>query len=43
MAAKANRASVSVIMPVLNEAAHLEAAVGSVLAQDFDGEIEPVS
>ncbi len=40
MAAKANRASVSVIMPVLNEAEHLEAAVGSVLAQEFDGQLE---
>lgn len=30
---------VSVIMPVLNEEAHLEAAVKSVLAQDFQGEL----
>ena len=27
-------------MPVLNEAEHLEAAVGSVLAQEFDGQLE---
>ena len=40
MAAKANRASVSVIMPVLNEAEHLEAAVASVLAQEFAGDLE---
>ncbi|WP_406286096.1 glycosyltransferase family 2 protein [Embleya sp. NBC_00896] len=34
--------SVSVIMPVLNEARHLEEAVGRVLAQDYPGEIEVV-
>jgi glycosyltransferase involved in cell wall biosynthesis len=38
--AKAKAPAVSVIMPVLNEAEHLEAAVGSVLAQDFAGELE---
>ena len=40
MAAKAKAPAVSVIMPVLNEAEHLEAAVGSVLAQDFAGDLE---
>jgi glycosyltransferase involved in cell wall biosynthesis len=40
MAAKANRPTVSVILPVLNEAEHLEAAVGSVLAQEFAGQLE---
>ena len=30
---------VSVIMPVLNEEGHLEDAVNSVLAQNFDGEL----
>ena len=40
MAAKAKAPAVSVIMPVLNEAEHLEAAVGSVLAQEFDGQLE---
>ena len=38
--AKAKAPAVSVIMPVLNEADHLEAAVGSVLAQEFDGQLE---
>ncbi|PRY01455.1 glycosyltransferase family 2 protein [Allonocardiopsis opalescens] len=33
---------VSVIMPVLNEEAHLAAAVGRVLAQDYPGELEIV-
>ena len=32
--------SVSVILPVLNEEHHLEAAVKSVLAQDYPGELE---
>jgi glycosyltransferase involved in cell wall biosynthesis len=40
MAAKANRPTVSVILPVLNEAEHLEGSVGSVLSQEFDGQIE---
>jgi len=40
MAAKANRPTVSVILPVLNEAEHLESSVGSVLSQEFDGQIE---
>ena len=40
MAAKAKAPEVSVIMPVLNEAEHLEAAVGSVLAQEFAGQLE---
>ena len=40
MAAKAKAPAVSVIMPVLNEAEHLAAAVGSVLAQDFAGQLE---
>ena len=40
MAAKAKAPAVSVIMPVLNEAEHLEAAVGSVLAQEFAGQLE---
>ena len=31
--------AVSVIMPVLNEEQHLEAAVKSVLSQDFEGEL----
>jgi glycosyltransferase involved in cell wall biosynthesis len=34
--------SVSVVMPVRNESAHLRAAVGGVLAQDYLGEIELV-
>jgi succinoglycan biosynthesis protein ExoA len=33
---------VSVILPVLNEAKHLRAAVGSVLNQDYSGEIEVI-
>src|SRR5690242_14025523 len=33
---------VSVILPVLNEAKHLRAAVGSILNQDYSGEIEVV-
>jgi glycosyltransferase involved in cell wall biosynthesis len=33
---------VSVILPVLNEAKYLRAAVGSVLSQDYSGEIEVV-
>ncbi|MGC0419121.1 glycosyltransferase family 2 protein [Embleya sp. AB8] len=33
---------VSVIMPVLNEARHLEEAVGRVLAQDYPGDLEVV-
>ena len=40
MAAKAKAPAVSVIMPVLNEAEHLAAAVGSVLAQEFAGQLE---
>ena len=40
MAAKAKAPAVSVILPVLNEADHLEAAVGSVLDQEFDGQLE---
>lgn len=32
--------SVTVIMPVLNEADHLEAAVSSVLSQNYPGELE---
>jgi succinoglycan biosynthesis protein ExoA len=34
--------AVSVVLPVLNEARHLRAAVGSVLDQDYPGEIEVV-
>ena len=40
MAAKAKAPAVSVILPVLNEADHLEAAVGSVLDQEFDAQLE---
>jgi succinoglycan biosynthesis protein ExoA len=36
------RPAVSVILPVLNEERHLSAAVRSVLAQDYPGEIEVV-
>jgi succinoglycan biosynthesis protein ExoA len=36
------RPAVSVVLPVLNEERHLRAAVGSVLAQDYPGEIEVV-
>jgi succinoglycan biosynthesis protein ExoA len=38
--AKAKAPAVSVILPVLNEADHLEAAVDSVLSQEFDGQLE---
>lgn len=34
------RAEISVIVPILNEAKYLEATVASILAQQFDGEIE---
>ncbi|WP_245617232.1 glycosyltransferase family 2 protein [Knoellia subterranea] len=34
--------AVSVVMPVLNEGPHLEAAVAQVLAQDYPGEFEVV-
>ena len=33
---------VSYVMPVLNEAGYLEAAVASILAQDYAGEVEIV-
>ena len=33
---------VSVVMPVLDEERHLEAAVSGVLAQDYPGELEVV-
>ena len=33
---------VSVIVPVLNEADHLEAAVRAALSQDYSGEIEVI-
>ena len=33
---------VSVVMPVLNEERHLEAAVAGVLGQDYPGELEVV-
>lgn len=36
------RPGVSVVMPVLNEERHLRTAVGHVLSQDYDGEIELV-
>jgi succinoglycan biosynthesis protein ExoA len=36
------RPSVSVVMPVRDEARHLRASVESVLAQDYDGELEVV-
>src|SRR4051794_38713829 len=32
--------SVSVVMPVLNEARHLGESVGEILAQDYPGEVE---
>ena len=32
--------AISVIMPVLNEATHLEAAVQSILDQNYSGELE---
>lgn len=35
-------AGVSYVMPVLNEAGHLERAVGAILAQEYDGESELV-
>ena len=34
--------SVSIILPVLNEEAHIESAMGDLLAQDYDGPIELV-
>ena len=34
--------SISVILPVLNEEAHLEAAVHSILSQDYQGKIEVI-
>lgn len=34
------RPSVSVVVPVLDEAAHIDAVAASVTAQDYDGEIE---
>lgn len=40
MAKPAEHPPVSVILPVLNEEHHLESAVGSVLAQEYPGEIE---
>ena len=40
MAAPAKHPAVSVILPVLNEEHHLESAVGSVLAQEYPGELE---
>ena len=44
MSASPNASSqpVSVVLPVLNEAKHLRAAVGSILDQDYPGEIEVV-
>jgi glycosyltransferase involved in cell wall biosynthesis len=44
MSSTSNKGSpaVSVILPVLNEAKYLRAAVGSVLNQDYSGEIEVV-
>ena len=33
---------VSVVVPVLNEERHLEAAVGRILGQDYPGELEVV-
>ena len=40
--AKVTSSAVSVILPVLNEENHLEAAVKAVLSQDFSGAIEVV-
>ena len=40
MAAPHKHPPVSVILPVLNEEHHLESAVGSVLAQEYPGELE---
>lgn len=37
-----SRPSVSVVMPVRDEATHLESAVAAVLAQDYDGPLELV-
>src|SRR5207249_12103755 len=34
--------AVSVVLPVLNEERHLRAAIGSVLEQKYDGELEVV-
>ena len=38
--AKKAQTSVTVVMPVLNEEHHLEAAVASVLSQKYDGPLE---
>ncbi|MEY2915528.1 MAG: hypothetical protein RL454_457 [Actinomycetota bacterium] len=40
--AKAKLTSVSYVMPVLNEEKYLEAAVLSILAQEFDGPVEVI-
>lgn len=40
--AEASATGVSYIMPILNEAAHIERAVTSILAQDYDGRKEVV-
>jgi glycosyltransferase involved in cell wall biosynthesis len=37
-----SRPSVSIILPVLNEEAHIESAMGDLLAQDYDGPVELV-
>jgi glycosyltransferase involved in cell wall biosynthesis len=40
--AKGAMPAVTVVIPVLNEADHLAAAVSSVLSQDYPGEIEVI-
>jgi succinoglycan biosynthesis protein ExoA len=40
MAAQPKHPPISVMLPVLNEEAHLEASVESILAQDYPNDIE---